>query len=166
MRMEHNDSENSFIELVEGNSRLIYKVCSFYCSGDLPLADLYQDVVCNLWRAWPRFRGECLLSTWIYRISLNTCISALRRDVRRPQRVPLETASGFLSPPEDMQEQLRDMYDAIRRLRSMERAVVLLWLEERSYREISEITGLSPGNVGTLLGRTKDKLKRMLNPEK
>ena len=77
--MKKKDLEETFIAMLKENERVIYKVCSFYASEESPLCDLYQDVVCNLWTAYPKFRGECSISTWIYRIALNTCISGFRK---------------------------------------------------------------------------------------
>ncbi|MDR2886339.1 MAG: sigma-70 family RNA polymerase sigma factor [Rikenellaceae bacterium] len=151
-----------FLELIECNQRIIYKVCSFYASADYTIDDLYQETVCAVWRSWSKFRGESAPSTWIYRIAINTCISTVRKQGCRPQLVPLtETAGRAVASGGTPPEELNDLYRLIRGLRSMERAVILLWLEEKSYKEISDITGLTPGNVATLLGRTKEKLKKM-----
>ena len=74
--------EKAFIELVQQNERLIYKVCSFYVSDEFPMTDLYQEVIYNLWRSFPKFRNESSLSTWMYRIALNTCISGIRKELK------------------------------------------------------------------------------------
>ena len=81
--MDIGEQERVFIEMIKQNERVIYKVCSFYASDDDPLSDLYQDVVCSLWTAYPKFRSECSISTWMYRIALNTCISNFRKKKRK-----------------------------------------------------------------------------------
>ena len=161
--MNKAELEKAFIEEVKMNERLIYKVCSFYASDDDPLCDLYQDVVCNLWIAFPKFRGDCAVSTWIYRIALNTCISNLRKKKRSIQNIDLQQLQDVFIQPEDLTEELKEMYRLIRLLGNLERAIILLYLEEKSYQEISEITGLSLSNVAVRIKRIKEKLIKMSN---
>ena len=78
--MNDSNLEKAFIELTKENERLIYKVCSIYVSDEFPLADLYQEVVFNLWKGFSKFRNECSVSTWMYRVALNTCITGMRKD--------------------------------------------------------------------------------------
>lgn len=153
--------ENQFVEIVHKYEKVIYKVCSFYVSDDFPLADIYQEVICNLWTAYPKFRNESALSTWIYRIALNTCITGIRKNRQKGQKVPIEGVRESLISKEDMSEQIQELYKLIYQLKSIERAVILLYLEEKSYQEIADITGLTVANVATRLKRTKEKLKRM-----
>lgn len=149
--------------MIQQNERIIYKVCYFYVSEEYPLADLYQEVVCNLWSAYPKFRAESSLSTWIYRVSLNTCISGLRKASRKPQSISVSILYDYITEPEDMGEQIKELYNLIHQLKTMERAIVLLWLEEKSYQEIADITGLTVSNVATKLKRSKEKLRQMSN---
>ena len=161
--MDKSEQEKKFIEMIKQNERVIYKVCSFYASDDDPLSDLYQDVVCNLWTAFPKFRGECSISTWIYRIALNTCISNFRKKKRVPQRTPLSDIQDAFIQPDDLTAEINEMYRLIRQLKNLERAIILLYLEEKSYQEIADITGLSLSNVAVKLKRTKEKLIKMSN---
>ncbi|WP_165040877.1 RNA polymerase sigma factor [Dysgonomonas sp. ZJ709] len=161
--MDKIDLENRFIEIIRKNERIIYKVCSFYFSDELPLSDLYQETVCNLWTAFPKFRNECTISTWIYRIALNTCVSGLRKETRQPKGMSASALYESLPAPEDMSEQIKEMYRLIHQLKTMEKAIVLLYLEEKSYQEIADITGLTVSNVATKLKRSKEKLKQMSN---
>ena len=160
-----NDSsiERAFIELVRENERLIYKVCSIYVSDEFPIADLYQEVVYNLWKGFPKFRNECSVSTWMYRIALNTCITGMRKELRRPQHVSILDFKENLIEPESMDGNIREMYRLIYQLKTLERAIILLYLEEKSYREIADITGLTLNNVAIKLKRIKEKLKKMSN---
>ena len=159
--MNDSDIEKAFIELIRQNERLIYKVCSVYASDGFPLADLYQDVVYNLWKSFPKFRHDSSLSTWMYRVALNTCITDIRKELKRPKHVAVLDLSESLIEPESMEEDIREMYRLIHQLKTLERAIILLWLEEKSYQEIADITGLTLNNVATKLKRIKEKLKKM-----
>ena len=154
-------TEKLFIELVRQNERLIYKVCSMYISDEFPLSDLYQEVVYNLWKSFPKFRNESLQSTWIYRIALNTCISGMRKELRKPQHVSILNLNEYLVAPESMEENIKEMYKLIYQLKTVERAVILLYLEEKSYQEIADITGFTVNNVAVKLKRIKEKLVKM-----
>ena len=160
--MKKTDLEETFIAMLKANERVIYKVCSFYASEESTLSDLYQDVVCNLWTAYPKFRGECSISTWIYRIALNTCISGFRKK-KMERSADLSSLQDAFIQPEDMTEEIKEMYRLIRQLKTLERAVILLYLEEKSYQEIADITGLSLSHVAVKLKRTKEKLINMSN---
>ena len=147
------DTEQRFIELIEHHKRIIYKVCYVYAPGRGQIDDYFQEVVLALWRGFPDFRGESKTATWVYRIALYTCISFVRRRMRRPQSVRLSVD----------REQLDELYAVISRLGRLDRALILLWLEERPAGEIAAITGLSPGNVAVKLTRIRCKLRKMYN---
>ncbi|MBB4034669.1 RNA polymerase sigma-70 factor (ECF subfamily) [Dysgonomonas hofstadii] len=158
VRTTENDTQ--FMEMIRQNEGVIYKVTSFYTDADHPIGDLYQEVVLNLWKAFPSFRGESKYSTWIYRIALNTCVSFYRRNKKNMAYVDIA-----VDVPEEVEnnEQIQELYKLINRLGKIERALVLLYLDDKSYKEIAEITGLSVTNVATKLSRIKDKLKQMSN---
>jgi RNA polymerase sigma-70 factor (ECF subfamily) len=155
--------ENDFIRMIRENERVVYKVCSVYASDVSPIEDLYQEAVLNLWKAFPRFRNESRISTWIYRITLNSCISDLRQNAKHKYNVPLSLSVDVALEPDTMEEDLRELYRMIRLLKNIERAIILLWLEEKSYQEIADITGLTVTNVAVRLKRIKEKLKTMSN---
>lgn len=157
------DLEKEFIDLIRNYERLIYKVCSFYTSDALPMADLYQETVINLWTAYPKFRGESSVSTWIYRVALNTCISGFRKEKRMPKGVPVTGLTEALSDLKNMNDEIHEMYRLIHQLKTVEKAIVLLWLEEKTYQEIADIMGLTVSNVATKLKRSKIKIKEMSN---
>lgn len=161
--MNNTDLEKAFIGMIQQNERVIYKVCSFYISEDSTLGDLYQDVVSNLWVAYPKFRNESAVSTWIYRIALNTCISGIRKEMRKPQRVSFSQLSDVFEQPEDMSAEIKEMYRLIHQLKIVERAIILLYLEEKSYQQIADIVGLTVSNVAVKLKRIKEKLVDMSN---
>ena len=156
--------KKEFIEIIKQNERIIYKICYIYTTTELSIADLYQDVVCNLWAGFPKFRQECSVSTWIYRVAMNTCITETRKDIRRPKSsVPIANLAESLLSHEGFSDEIREMYRLINRLRTVEKMVVLLYLEDKSYKEIAEITGLTVCNVATKLKRSREKLKQMSN---
>ena len=145
---------------------MIYKVCYLYTTPTAILNDLYQDVVLNLWKAFPKFRRECKISTWIYRIALNTCISFIRKEKNVPEFVTLNREGDWMTEENDpLQEMLRQLYRMINQLGQLDKSIILLYLEDKSYDEISEITGLTVTNVATKLSRIKDKLKKMKKEE-
>lgn len=162
--MERNRLEKDFLELITAQQRTIYKVCYIYASNQEDLNDLFQEVVINLWRSFPRYRGESSLTTWVYRIAMNTCITFLRRSNTRPHIISLTVdVSGKIAEEESRTGQLKELYRLINQLGKLERALILLWLEERSYQEMADILGISKANVAVKLLRTKEKLKRMSN---
>lgn len=154
--------EREFLSVIREYERVIYKVCYLYTTKSATLNDLYQDVVLNLWRAYPKFRRECKISTWIYRIALNTCISFIRKEKNIPEIITLTQEADWMTEERDpLTEQLRELYRMINQLGQLEKSIILLYLEEKSYEEIAEITGLTVTNVATKLNRIKDKLKKM-----
>ena len=162
--METKNLENDFLELISEQKRTIYKVCYVYAKDQDDLNDLFQEVVLNLWKGFPRYRGDSKLSTWVYRIAMNTCITFLRRSSTRPSTIPITAdVAGSLIEEEGKTGQLQELYRLINQLGKLERALILLWLEERSYQEMADILGISKGNVAVKLTRVKEKLKKMSN---
>ncbi len=160
--MASKETEKEFINLIEQHSRLIYKICYMYADKD-ELNDLYQEILINLWRSHDAFKGEAKYSTWIYRIGLNTCVSYIRQKSRKPSLVPLTVDLESITDDETDIEQLRELYRLINQLSKIEKAIVLLYLEGKTYDEIGEIVGITRGNVGVKLNRIKTKLKEMSN---
>ena len=159
--MEKRDLEKEFLDMVRQYNRVIYKVSSFYIDDKTGLEDMYQEIVLNLWKSYPSFRGESVHSTWIYRVALNTCVSYYRKEKIRPSFVDMTNIVE-----EDDSEQtdvVKELYVLINRLGKMERALVLLYLEDRPQKEIAEIMGISVTNVSTKMARIKEKLKQMSN---
>ena len=153
--------EQEFIGMIRENERVIYKVCYLYATPSAPLNDLYQEVVLNLWKAFAKFRHECKTSTWIYRIALNSCISFIRKEKNIPEIVTLTRDMERCEEDDETEAMLRQLYRMINRLGQLEKSIVLLYLEEKSYEEIAEITGLTRTNVATKLNRIKEKLRKM-----
>ena len=125
------------------------------------VADLFQDILMNLWKGFERFRGESNIRTWLYRVSLNTCISADRKKRRNGESVPLDMNIDLFDDSAEEMKQIRMLQDRISRLRPFDRAIVLLWLENLSYDEIGAIVGISSKNVSVRLFRIKEQLRKM-----
>ena len=156
--------EKEFLSMIEKQKRTIYKVCYMYANDQDDLNDLFQETVLNLWKSFSRYRGDSSLNTWVYRIAMNTCITFLRRSNARPQTIPMTAQMArTLEADEETTEQLKELYKLINQLGKLERALILLWLEERSYQEMAEILGISKNNVAVKLNRVREKLKKMSN---
>jgi len=153
--MDKQQIEAEFLDMLREYNRIIYKVASFYADENTTLDDLYQDVVLNLWKAFPNFRQESQLSTWIYRVALNTCVSFYRKNSRRPTCVGI---SPEIKAYVEENEEVAELYACINRLGKLERALILLYLEDRPYKEIAEIMGITTTNVSTKINRIKEKL--------
>lgn len=153
--------ESEFAQAVTEHKGSIYTVCYMFSNDAEEINDLYQEVLINLWRGFEKFRGDSKLSTWIYRVSLNTCISYDRMRKRRPDTVPLSVEMNLYQDTDSDSRQIAALYRRINRLGKMDKALVLLWLENMSYEEIGAIMGLSAGNVSVRLVRIKEELKKM-----
>ena len=159
--------EKKFLAELDANQNIIHKVCRVYTNNADDHKDLFQEITIQLWKAYERFRGEAKFSTWMYRVALNTAISLYRK-----QKRTINTSALFDNQKEltyegydDTQDQqLKALYTAIHKLNDIEKALVLLFLEDKSYKEISEYLGISEVNARVKMNRTKVKLKALLNP--
>lgn len=158
--MTHIEPDKEFLDMVSSNKGVIFRVASFYASEEYPIGDLYQEIVLNLWKGFPSFRGDSKQSTWMYRIALNTCVSFYRR---KKKDVVYVDISHDIPAPEEVSESIRELYRLIDKLGKIDRALILLYLDDKSYKEMSEITGLTLTNVATKLSRIKENLKKMSN---
>ena len=156
--------QEEFIRLVDEHRGMLYKVCRLYCFTEPDRQDLFQEIVIQLWRSYPRFRGEAKFSTWLYRIALNTAISDLRKQRRiitptDPERLPMELQD--IQYAAEKEEQLHLLYTAIEKLTEVEKALTMLYLEDRSYQEIEEILGIPQNNLRVKMNRIKEKLRKI-----
>ncbi len=154
-----------FIQIIKENEGIIYKITRVYASDDEDQKDLYQEIVFQLWKSFDGFRNESKISTWIYRVALNTSITHSKKGKRKEHHIPVDFE--LLNSAEEknslMEERLETLYEHINRLNLIEKGIVLLFLEGKSYDEIAKITGFTTTNVGTRLGRIKQKLKTQIN---
>lgn len=156
------EREEQFLKLIEHYDAMVRRVCFMYSSSAAPFDDLYQETMANLWRGLESFRGESSVSTWIYRMTMNTCITWLRRNRRHTGHVNIEEAVQMVAGDDsEHRENLRILHEMISRLNPIEKAIVMMWLDEKSYDEIADVTGFSRANVATRLHRIKARLKAM-----
>ena len=161
------DLEKSFVQQLRENQNIIHKICRLYTSGADAHKDLFQEITIQLWKAFPKFRGEAKFSTWAYRVALNTAITLYRKSTRSVSTVDYEKHQFFISQEEynfEEEEQLKLMYQAVYQLNDIEKALVYMYLEDKDYGEISETLGISEVNARVKMNRIKGKLKKILNP--
>lgn len=153
--------ENEFETLVKQFKTNIYMICYMYAKDKEEANDFFQETLIRLWRGFDQFRGESHINTWISRICINTCISGLRKKRKQAATVPLSIDVELLEESNESGRQLAQMYRLVNKLNVLDRALVLLWLENMSYAEIAGIMGISVSNVSVKLMRIKEKLKGM-----
>lgn len=158
-----NELELEFAQIVKEHKGTIYTVCYMFSKDEEEIADLYQDILVNLWKGYPKFRGDSSAGTWIYRVSLNTCISAERKKKRKAETLPLTMDINLFADTDEDTKQVKMLRDRISKLGPFDRAIVLLWLENLSYDEIGAIVGISAKNVSVRLVRIREQLKKMSN---
>ena len=158
-KMDNLQNEQDFSRIVREHKSTIYTVCYMFSKNEDEVNDLFQEVLINLWKGLQNFRGESDVRTWIYRISLNTCISCDRKK-RKRKTIPLTMNINPFTDSDDDSRQVQQLNRRISQLGPFDRAIILLWLENMSYEEIGEIVGISTKNVSVRLFRIKEKLKK------
>jgi len=151
--------EKDFLDRIADHERLIHKVCRLYADESADREDLFQEILCQAWRSYAGFREESRFSTWLYRVALNTAITHLRKK-RRPGDVSAgEEWVRHEAPTDPYAEEVDIMYAAINRLSKIDKAIILLYLEDCSYYDMSDIMGMSVSNIGVRLNRIRKRLK-------
>lgn len=158
-------NEQEFANIVREHKSTIYTVCYMFSKNQDEVDDLFQEVLLNLWRGIEHFKGESKLATWIYRISLNTCISADRKKKKHATETLSQQADIYAATDEAETRQIQMLHKRVHRIRPFDRAIVLLWLEGLPYDEIGAITGISAKNVSVRLVRIREELKQMTDEE-
>lgn len=162
--MSNKELEQKFLSLIEEKKKIIYKVSLMYTDDQDSLDDTYQEIVLNLWTAFPKFRGDSKNSTWVYQIAINTCVSELRKKKSRPLSSPITCdLEQLMDDSEEYKTNVKELYKLISQLTKLERAVILLWLDEKTYDEIAEVLGTTRTNVGVKINRIKEKLIKLSN---
>mgnify|MGYP001295623872 CR=1 FL=1 len=149
-----------FAQLVKENKSTIYTVCYMFSRNEEEVNDLFQETLINMWKGIDSFREESKISTWIYRVALNTCLLQERKKKKEVQKVPLSMNVNFFEDEDTSSQQVRQLHQRINKLGLVDRAIVMLWLEGTSYDEIGEVMGISAQNVGIKLFRIKEQLKK------
>ncbi len=163
MASESKRLDRLFTETVQTHDAMLRRICLGYAANPQDLEDLYQDVLVNIWRGLPSFRSESSIRTWLYRIALNTCVSTLRTRTSRPQQSSLEDVILIPDDSQEKREAVKDLYECIATLNPIDKAIMMMWLDEYSYDEIADTVGIKRNNVAIRLHRAKEKLKSMHN---
>lgn len=162
-----NALEQSFVSQLKENQNIIHKICRLYTQDQEHHNDLFQEITIQLWNAFPKFRGDSKFSTWAYRVALNTAITLYRKNKKFVSTIEFETGKHFVMQDDynyEEEEHLKLLYKAVYELNDIEKALVFMYLEEKSYTEISETLGITEVNVRVKMNRIKGKLKKIINP--
>ncbi len=160
-----------FADLLDAHRGIVFKVANTYCRHPDDRQDLVQEIAAQLWRAWPGYDPERTFSTWMYRIALNVAISHVRSAGQRAPHVPLDAphdthpalAVDDGSAAHEQDQRIAALHAVIDRQAPMDRALLMLWLDERSQREIADVLGISESNVSTKLNRLKQRIREQLS---
>ena len=161
------DLQHQFVTELENNQNIVHKICTLYTNNRDAHNDLFQEITIQLWKAYPKFRGDSKFSTWMYRVALNTAITLYRKSKRNIRTQDYESVIFKIKADEydaTEEEQLKLMYKAVKELGDIDKALVFLYLEDKNYREISETLGISEVNARVKMNRIKTKLRTILNP--
>ena len=154
-------TEHEFEKMVREHRGTIYTVCYMFSTDKDEVADLFQEILINLWRGSGTFKGDSALNSWIWKVALNTCITSERKKKRGPRTEPLSLDIDLFDDSAEDTRQISLLRERISKLGPFDRAIVLLWLENLSYEEIGQIVGITPSNVSVRLVRIKEQLKKM-----
>lgn len=158
--------EKTFVDLFKPNQRLIHKICRIYTDNAEDHEDLFQEITVQLWRSFPGFKGEAKFSTWMYKVALNTAMTLFRKPKKKElQHADVDVSSLRIEYEayEDNEHKLKKMYKAIYELSDVEKALIMMYLEDRSYREIGEILGITEGNARVKMNRAKNNLRTKIS---
>ncbi len=159
--------EKSFVQQLQENQNLIHKICRLYTNGEDAHKDLFQEITIQLWKAYPKFRGDSKFTTWAYRVGLNTAITLYRKKSRTVNTIEFDNTLHKINQEEynyEEEEHLKLLYQAVHQLNDIDKALVFMYLEDKDYGEIAETLGISEVNARVKMNRIKGKLKKILNP--
>jgi RNA polymerase sigma-70 factor (ECF subfamily) len=156
--------EKQFETDIRSHELLLHKACRIYAYTDADREDLFQEIVIQLWKAYPNFKGNAKFSTWMYRVAINTAITGLRKKKDfitsyEPSSLPVNISEESNSSADE--ERVHELYNAIEQLNEVEKAIVFLYMEDRGYEEMEEILGMSQGNLRVKMSRIKEKLRQI-----
>ena len=157
------EKERAFSDIVKRYKNTVFTVCYLFSKDNDEVNDLFQETLINLWRGFDSFKRQCDVKTWIWRVSLNTCLTFERTKKRNVETVSLNMDINLFTDTDDDTRQIQQLYYRINKLGVVDRAIILLWLENMSYEEIGQIIGISTKNVSVKLVRIKEQLKKMSN---
>ncbi len=160
--------EKEFLHIIRENQGIIHKVCKIYCDLDEDRNDLFQEIIAQLWKSYPSFRKESKVTTWMYRVGLNTAITFFKKSKRRPDRNQLSYENYQFADDgydNETDEQIKILQRAVSQLTGIEKSIILLFLENKKYEEIAEITGITQNYVRVKMNRIKKKLRVLMDKE-
>lgn len=152
-----------FDKILTDYSAIVGRVCYIYGADAAEREDLYQECMLNVWQGLRKYRGDAKLSTWLYRACINTCITAFRRRCRRGIPVSLDEAMAVTEIGAERKDNIKELYRLISMLCDVDKAIILMWLDEHSYEEISEVMGMPRNTVASKLRRIKERLVELGN---
>ncbi|MCF7568416.1 sigma-70 family RNA polymerase sigma factor [Sabulilitoribacter arenilitoris] len=160
--------ENLFLNVIEQNQQKLFRICSVYSKNSEDAKDLLQEVLINIWKSLPSFKSKSSIETWVYRITLNTCLRFRSNDIKKQKRfISTDDLSDFgiqmETENEDQKEKLVQLRNCLNILNKGDKAIISLYLEKLPYKEISNITGLTENNVAVKIKRIKKKLLNCIN---
>ena len=168
--MDSQETKEAFLKQVEENRFIIYKICNSYCKKQHERDDLAQEITYQLWRSFNHFDGSVKFSTWMYRVALNVAITFYRKSKTSDSIIMLSEPDAETADRNEDMAELENNITALQRyiheLKELDKALMILYLEEKSYSEIAEILGISETNVGTRISRVKEKLKQRFSATK
>lgn len=159
--------EKSFVQQLQENQNLIHKICRLYTDSEDAHKDLFQEITIQLWKAYPKFRGDSKFTTWAYRVGLNTAITLYRKKSRSINTIEFNNTIHKINQEDydyEEEEHLKLLYQAVHQLNDIDKALVFMYLEDKDYSEIAETLGISEVNARVKMNRIKGKLKKILNP--
>ena len=162
--MEKKSQIQEFTELIEQNQGIIYKVSGMYCDDETCRKDLFQDILLQIWKSYPTYTGQSKFSSWMYRVALNTAISQFRKEKKNGKDVIREIPVNISENDsyKEKEERAEILHRAISKLSKAEKSIIILYMDDYPYEEISEIIGISISNVGVKINRIKKKLQVIL----
>lgn len=162
------DLEHIFLKEFEAHQNIVHKICTLYAKDHDSHHDLFQEISIQLWKAYPKFRGDAKFSTWMYRVGINTAITQYRKEKKRVDVHDIEQVlfktKAYASYDNKEEEQLQLMYTAIKSLNDIDKALIFLYLEDKNYEEISDTLGITEVNARVKMNRIKKKLKKIIKP--
>ena len=162
--MKQHNLYQTFEKLIREHERMVYKICRLYGNSDEDRQDLFQEIIIQLWKAYPKYRGDAQFGTWLYRIGLNVAITQYRKQKNKIYATDIETLNIELPDATintEEEENFQKMYAAIEKLNDIEKAIVMLYLEDKSYDEMEDILGISNGTLRVKMNRIKEKLRQI-----
>ena len=159
------ESEKYFLELLGKNQKIIHKICRIYSSDEEEYKDLFQEIVIQLWKSYSSFKGESKFTTWMYSVSLNTAMSLFRKVKKHETKINIELVQDKIKHDEindDDEIKVKKMYQAIHQLNDVDKALIMMYLDDKDYSEISRSLGITEGNARVKMNRARNKLKQLI----